>query len=101
MTSHSVVLDAEASASSMREAPKEEIVVLSGTTRVLIPERDVTSESIKAPALVTFAVSVTSAQFSTLIIVRTSVAVNSSTIPPAPELLPKSTLSATTFCILA
>jgi uncharacterized membrane protein len=40
------------------------IVVLLGTTRVLIPDREVTSLSIKAQALVTFVVSVTSADAS-------------------------------------
>lgn len=77
------------------------IVVLSGTVRDFIPDREVTSESIKAPALVTFVVSVTSAPSSTFIIVRTSLAESSSTTPPAPELLPRRTLSQTTFCILA
>ncbi len=54
------------------------IVVLSGTVRVFIPESEVTSLSIKAPALVTFVVSVTSAPSSTFIIVRTSLAVSAS-----------------------
>jgi hypothetical protein len=43
------------------------IVVLSGTVRDFTHESEVSSLSITAPALVTFAVSVTSAQSSTFI----------------------------------
>jgi len=64
--------------SSRTVAAAAVIVVLSGTVRVFIPESEVTSLSIKAPALVTFVVSVTSAPSSTFIIVLTSLAVRAS-----------------------
>ena len=54
-----VDLAAAASASSTNDLPNVEIVVLAGSDSVLISAS--TSESINAPAAVTFSVSVTSA----------------------------------------
>lgn len=62
--------------SSRTEAEAVVIVVLAGRERVFISAS--TSESIKAQAAVTLAVSVTSAPSSTFIIVLTSLAVNAS-----------------------
>lgn len=59
--SQSVVLAAEASESSAREAQNVDIVVLSGTVNVFTQERLVNSLSMSAPAASTFVVSVTSA----------------------------------------
>jgi len=68
----SVDIAAAAFASSTKEAPKVEIVVLAGSDNVLISAS--TSLSIKAPAAVTLAVSVTSEPFSTFKKVLTCVA---------------------------
>jgi len=59
LPSPKVVLALLAAASSISVLPKADIVVLAGNTRVFISAS--TSESIRAPAAVTFAVSVTSA----------------------------------------
>lgn len=64
MTSSNVVLAVAASASSTSDAPNVDIVVLSGTVSVFIPDRLVTSLSIRAHAAVTLVVSVTSANAS-------------------------------------
>ncbi len=65
MTRPSVVRAAADVVSSIKVAPNVEIVVLSGIVRLLTPVRDVSSESMSAPAAVTLAVSVTSANAST------------------------------------
>ena len=64
LPSPKVVLALLAAASSIKVLPKADIVVLAGNTKVFISAS--TSESIRAPAAVTFAVSVTSALASML-----------------------------------
>ena len=78
-----VVLAAAAVRSSTKLAPNVLMVVLSGTVRVLIPERLETSLSMRAPALVTLAVSVTSARAS----------IPSSLVPSVATSLPSIVLS--------
>lgn len=74
------------------------MVVFAGNDSVFMSAS--TSESINAPAAVTLAVSVTSAQSSTFKIALACVAVNTSTSPVVAVVLPKK-LSVSICCILA